>query len=333
MQWYNATDNDAQAIAGLNEERARIALKLKSFEDAKARLGLTSQQYEKLASAPKRKKAKVAQEVSAISAMAFRAWRLANRLDLKVSGRELTDEEIQDRLRVIKDAPSLAAAAREIGVTPGAIRAFQQRHDKAYDGTIDSDRDVLMRKLYLERHMDDKQVAKHVGIARATAIKWRHNNLPELNFKKLSAKEERKRLHAYNLTANDQEAAALLEMESGRFAHWRMSRGLPGKGSHQWNSETLRRMAAYRQSSNDSDAAKRLGMHVAGYTAWRLKHGLPAKTTDDENFQIYVDAYLDTATDAEAADQLLIPEDTFTEWRKEHNLPRNHDDLRSLIAA
>jgi hypothetical protein len=195
-----------------------------------------------------------ARKLGDIQYVAFRHWRLSRGLPGKEARRSVSEEEFLRRLKVLGASKSLDEAAKKLGLSVAALRSWQRAHDKSAR-LPESKEDRARRRMYMNG-ATDQDVAEEFGISIEGAKGWRHLHMREHTFDiTLPAEENARRREAYDATANDQEAAAVLGLRPSTYTSWRISQQLATRTTKVWNSEVLRRVDAYLAASTDEEAA------------------------------------------------------------------------------
>lgn len=266
-----------------------------------------------------------------MSVATFRAWRISRGLPRKEDARRLTAREIRRRHETLRSVRSVRKAARQLGISVQALRAFSWTHgsESGRPARRISRRlptnERAIRETWYRSGLDDREVARRAGITVAGAIQWRRRYVPDVKrVKKVSTEEHARRLEAYRKSFTDAEAAQILGIARGAFTAWRVAHGLEGRDKRLWKFEEGRRIAAYQATQGDKEAGRRLGLSPATFARWRRARGLDTKHTvhlpgDEERRRIL--AYLISNKDATAAAQLGIQTAAFTAWRLHRGLP------------
>lgn len=134
------------------------------------------------------------------------------------------------------------------------------------------DRDIF-RKLW-EQGLSDSQMAKEVGCAKETVIKWRQEEGLPFNEAHVHVDRE-KMLALYQQGLNDGEIGRELGCAPQTVKHWRNKKGLPAitqRRTVDW--ATVRRL--YMTGLSDAEIARTAGCHENTVYRWREKERLPA---------------------------------------------------------
>ena len=219
----------------------------------------------------------------------FSTWRIRRGLPAKhprPGDPVLSKTEHRRRLAAYRENDSDGDAAHALGMPRPAFRTWRDLQGlpakTKRPAPIDEREDARRVHAYHATETDEEAAAQ-LGIGVGGFKWWRQRRglqgkgtggpiVPE--------DENERRRTAYDVTANDIEAAAHLGITQSGFQRWRAKAGLPAKtnngGLHVTPREQARRMRAYRVGDTDEATAKRIGLKLATYRAWRQSQGLPA---------------------------------------------------------
>lgn len=319
---------------GKDQERKRVYDRTDNDDEAAKVLGMTPasfRQWRNQVGLPSKRQAALEQRLKL-----RRQWLLDGKSDEEVSileGQHLYAQyrKLKDDLAELKDFLQLKPVRRRSPTGLKLITADQQLREilnaeKAWKTAKGKGNEVELRNQFLEK----------LGAGKGTIVEWRQRNLPQIERgPALDPKEHQRRRTAYNATANDIEAGALLDISHTSFTAWRITQHLPTKKMRPWHVETLRRVQAYVDTVSDVEATKKVGSimpdgySVNSWIGWRSNHELPLRHEAPAKLIRLLKAYVDAKTDEEGAKAAKVSGPEWNAFRKKHALPPQHPLLHS----